>query len=276
MKLRRLIIRLVAGLAAAWLIACAGLIVFARTLIYPFQPGISAAAPVGIPGANTRTIIAEDGLELTVWIAPSRGDRPVILYFMGNAGSLPMNGPRLAEFALRGFGIAALNYRGAGEMPGSPSQTALTSDAVALYDRLDTLIGQPVPARQRVIFGTSLGAALAVQLATRREAAALILETPFNRLCEVAEIHYPLFPACLILPFERWASTDRIGQVPAPVLILHGDADQTIPLSQSQALFGAAHEPKRLIVYPGGRHNDLRLYGAGVDAIAFIEGLTRD
>ena len=59
-------------------------------------------------------------------------------------------------------------------------------------------------------------------------------------------------------------------------MILHGDADQTIPLSQGQALFGAAHEPKRLIVYPGGRHNDLRLYGAGVDAIAFIEGLTRD
>jgi fermentation-respiration switch protein FrsA (DUF1100 family) len=278
MKLHRLnarpIARLVAVFALAWLIACAGLIVFARTLIYPFQPGISAASPVGIPRASSSTIIAEDGLELTVWVVPPRGGRPVVLYFMGNAGSLPMNGPRLAELALHGFGIAALNYRGAGGMSGSPSQTSLTSDAAALYDMLDTLLGQPVPARLRVFFGTSIGAALAVQLATRREAAALILETPFNRLCEVAQFHYPLFPACILLPYERWASADLIAQVAAPVLILHGDADQTIPLSQGLELFDAAHTPKRLIVYPGGRHNDLRLHGAGIDAIRFIEDLT--
>jgi fermentation-respiration switch protein FrsA (DUF1100 family) len=273
MNLRRLIIRMGAGLAAAWLIACVGLVVFARTLIYPFQPGISAATPVGIPGARAKTIIAEDGLEFTVWVAPPRDGRPVILYFMGNAGSLPSSGPLLAEFALRGFGIAALNYRGAGGTPGSPSQTMLTSDATALYDALDMLAGQPVPPTLRVIFGTSLGAGLAVQLAARREVAALVLETPFNRMCEVAEIHYPLFPACLLLPYERWASADLIAQVAAPVLVLHGDADQTIPLSQGKALFEAAPEPKRLIVYPGGRHNDLRLYGAGIDAIRFIEDL---
>ena len=274
MKLRRLIIRLGVGLAAVWLVACVGLIVSARSLIYPFHHGVSAAAPVGVPGAQAKTIIADDGLELTIWVVPPVGERPVIMFFMGNAGSLPANGPRLAEFTLRGFGIAALNYRGAGGMPGSPSQTTLTSDAAALYDALDRLTGQPVPPARRVIFGTSLGAGLAVQLAARREAAALVLETPFNRMCEVAEIHYPLFPACLLLPYERWSSADLIAKVDAAVLILHGDADQTIPLSQGKALFAAAREPKRLIVYPGGNHNDLRLHGAGIDAIEFIESLT--
>jgi fermentation-respiration switch protein FrsA (DUF1100 family) len=138
------------------------------------------------------------------------------------------------------------------------------------------LVGQPVPATRRITFGTSLGAAAAVQLAARRPVGGLILETPFNRLCEVAEMRFPLFPACIMLPYERWASADLIGQVAAPILILHGDADRTIPLSQGQALFDAAREPKRLIVYPGGRHNDLRLHGAGMDAIAFIEGLAGD
>jgi fermentation-respiration switch protein FrsA (DUF1100 family) len=250
-----------------------GLVVFARTLIYPFQPGISAAAPVRIPGAQAKTIVAEDGLELTVWVAPPRDGRPVILYFMGNAGSLSMNSPHLNEFALHGFGIAALNYRGAGGKPGKPSQAKLTADAVTLYDTLDALIGEPVPSTRRIAFGTSLGAGLAVQLAARRPVAGLIMETPFNRLCELAEFHYPMFPACLLLPYERWASADLIGQVGAPVLILHGDADQTIPLSQGKALFDAASEPKRLIVYPGGHHNDLRLNGAGIDAIRFIEDL---
>jgi fermentation-respiration switch protein FrsA (DUF1100 family) len=268
-----MIIYLGVGLAAAWLVACVGLIVFARTLIYPFAPGISAAAPVGIPGARAKTLVANDGLDVAVWVVPPRGETPVILYFMGNAGSLPSSGPWLAEFAHRGFGIVALNYRGAGGMPGKPSQTKLTADAVALYDALDTLIGQPVPPTRRVILGTSLGAGLAVQLAARRPVQGLVLETPFNRLCELAEFHFPLFPACLLLPYERWASADLIGQVAAPVLILHGDADETIPLSQGEALFTAAREPKRLIVYPDADHNDLRLHGAGIDAIAFIEGL---
>ena len=268
-----MLIYLAVGIAAAWLAGAIGLIVFARTLIYPFQPGFSAADPVGVPGMRAVTFGADDGEALTVWLAPPREGQPVILYFTGNAGSLPSDGPLFGELAERGFGIASLNYRGAGGMPGKPSQAMLTADAVALYDALDRLIGQPVPSTRRVIYGASLGAALAVQLAARRPVQGLVLETPFNRLCEVAEIHYPLFPACLLLPYERWPSADLIGQVAAPVLILHGEADKTIPVSQGQALFTAAREPKRLIVYPGAAHNDLRLYGAGIDAIEFIEGL---
>ena len=268
-----MILYLGAGLVAAWLIACVALMVFARTLIYPFQRGIFASETVGIPRAKAVTFAAEDGTDLTVWLVPPRPGRPVILYFMGNGGSLPSDGPRLSEFVHRGFGVAALNYRGAGGAPGRPSQQALTSDAIQFYDSLDALIGQRIAAPDRVIYGSSLGAALSVQLAARREAAALILETPFNRLCEVAAHHFPIFPACLLLPYERWASAELIGQITAPVLILHGDADATIPLSQGQALFSAANEPKRLIVYRGGNHNDLRLYGAGIDTIGFIDGL---
>jgi len=271
-----MVIYFAVGLAATWLVACVAMIVFARTLIYPFQPGFSAAFPVGIPGAEAKTLIAEGGLELIVWVAPPRSERPVILHFMGNGGSLPGSGPRLAELAHRGFGVVALNYRGAGGAPGKPSQSALIADAMALYDGLDGLLEQPVPATRRVLYGTSLGAALSVQLATRREAAALILETPFNRLCEVAQFHFPIFPVCRLLPYERWASADLIGQIAAPILILHGDADQTIPLSQGKALFDAAREPKRMIVYPGAHHNDLRLHGVGIDAIEFIESLAAD
>ena len=88
-------------------------------------------------------------------------------------------------------------------------------------------------------------------------------------MCEVAEIHYPIFPACLLLPWERWESADAVRLVRAPVLVLHGDADELIPLDQGARLATAAQA--RLIVYPGGNHNDLRLHGAGIDAIAFIE-----
>ena len=152
----------------------------------------------------------------------------------------PPRAPLLAEIGGQGFGGGALNYRGAGGAPGKPSQTALTADALALYDQLDAIVGAPVPATRRVLYGTSLGAALAVQLAAERPSAGLVLESPFNRLCEVAQFHYPIFPACLLLPYERWASGDLIGRLAVPVLILHGVADETIPLSQGRALFTAA------------------------------------
>ena len=259
--------------AVLWLVACAAMIIFARTLIYPFQPGFSAAQPVGVPGARATTFPASDGTPVTVWLVPPDADRPTVLYFMGNGGSLPSHGPLLAEIASQGFGVVALNFRGAGGAPGKPSQAALEADALALYDQLDAIVGRPVPATRRVIYGTSLGAALAVQLAARRPSAGVVLESPFNRLCEVAQFHYPIFPACLLLPYERWNSAGRIGEVAAPVLILHGDADETIPLSQGRALLAAAREPKRLIVYPEAGHNELLLHGAGTDAIAFIESL---
>ncbi|HSF96800.1 MAG TPA: alpha/beta hydrolase [Thermohalobaculum sp.] len=271
--MRALLIRGALTAFAVWLIACAGLVLSARTLIYPFQPGFSVERPVGLPGAHAVTLTAADGTPLTVWLkAPAPGS-PVVLYFMGNGGMLPAHAPLLAALAEGGYGIAALNYRGAGETPGTPSQEALTADALALYDGLDGLLdGKPAP--HRVIWGTSLGAALAVQLAARRPAAALILESPFNRLCEVAQIHYPIFPVCLILPWERWDTADLIGTIGAPLLVLQGSADRIIPPAQGRRLYEAAQAKKRLIVYPDARHNDLPPGAAARDAAAFVAGLT--
>ncbi|MDH3667302.1 MAG: alpha/beta hydrolase [Paracoccaceae bacterium] len=270
-----MLIYLAVGLAATWLIACLAMIVFARALIYPFQPGVSVAS-TNVPEMRVETITAEDDTPLTLWLAAPGEGRPVVLYFMGNGGALAGDTGLFTKLVGVGFGVAALNYRGAAGTPGEPSQERLTADALMLYDALDVLLEQTVPPERRVFYGSSLGAALALQLAARREAAALVLETPFNRLCEVAQHHFPIFPACLLLPYEHWASSDLIARINAPLLILHGDADETIPLAQGRALFEAAPQPKRLIVYPGGRHNDLRLHGAGMDAIAFIEAVTGD
>lgn len=243
--------------------AIAALFVFRHDLIYPFRDWPLADQIVGVPGAQVETLTAHDGTPLIVWTRPARAGYPTLLYFMGNAGALPASAPRLEEFAHRGFGLVALNYRGAGGAQGHPRQQDLVRDGLAAYARA-AADGPPI------IYGTSLGAALAVQVASQRTAAALILETPFARLCETARHHYPWVPACVILQDETWDSVDKIADVDAPVLVLHGDADQIIPISQGKALFAAARAPKAINIYPGGRHNDLRLHGAGQDIIAFL------
>lgn len=264
-RLRRMIGLTLAGAVLVWVLVVAAMVVFRHGLIYPFRTWPDARIVSGLPGAEVRRFRAADGAEVLYWHVPARPGQPSILYFMGNAGSLPSSGPRLREFALRGYGIAALNYRGAGGAPGRPDQETLVADALALHDRLG--------GTATVIWGTSLGAALAVQVAARRPARALILETPFARLCETAEHHYPLVPACLLLPDNRWPSIEAVRDVRAPVLILHGDADRTVPLAHGEALYAAVPGPKRMVVYPGGRHNDLPLHGAGADIMAFLASL---
>lgn len=267
-------IALLGGLAiaaAGWILICTALLIQRHDLIYPFDQRVRADLIVGIPGASVQRVEARDGIELLTWTTPPRSGKPVILYFTGNGGSLPATAPKLREFTLHGFGLVAMNYRGAAGADGAPDQDAIVADGLQVYDAIGDLI--PGYAAPPVIYGTSLGAAVATQVAARRRARAVLLEVPFARLCETAQYHYPYVPVCWILPDQHWASEDVVGEVRAPILIQHGTDDQIIPIDHGRKLFEAASEPKQFIPYPGGKHSDLRLHGAGIDAIRFLNNL---
>lgn len=254
-----------------WVLACAMLIANRADLIYAFRPGVDASRVVELPNGQITKVSAKDGTELTVWFVPPTRTGLVVLFFMGNAGHLPASATRLAQLVHQGHGVAALNYRGAGGAPGEPSEEAITEDAVVLYDALDAIMGDRIPVESRVIYGTSLGSAVSVQLAARRPSGGVVLGAPFARLCEAGQHHYPYIPVCWILPDNRWASIDRIAQIDAPLLILHGERDDVIPISQAEKLFDAAREPKSFIRYPEGRHADLRLYGSGIAIMEWLD-----
>ena len=265
---------LLVGLAAAlavWILACAVLLIQRHDLIYPFDAWPQAEVVSGVPGASVRRVQAADGIDILTWAVAPSDNKPVILYFTGNTGAISEAAPKLREFTLQGFGLVAMNYRGAAGADGSPDQDDIITDGLRVYDAIGTLL--PGSSGPPVIYGTSLGAAVATQIAARRPATAVLLEVPFARLCETAQYHYPYVPACWILPDQHWASADVIGRVDAPILIQHGTEDQVIPIEHGRKLFDAAREPKKFIAYPGGRHNDLRLYGAGIAAISFLNDL---
>jgi uncharacterized protein len=160
-----------------------------------------------------------------------------------------------------------LEYRGYGGNPRMPSEAGLFEDAAAA---LRFVRAQGVPADRIVLYGESLGTGIAVWAATRHTVGAVVLESPYTSIAAAARFHYPFIPAAWLVS-DRYDSLSRIGQIRAPILMLHGTRDGVIPLSLGEALFAAAPEPKEQWTAPEAGHADLGWFGALDITVAFIE-----
>ncbi|OAI39299.1 hypothetical protein AYO39_00445 [Actinobacteria bacterium SCGC AG-212-D09] len=187
------------------------------------------------------------------WIAGQRPSRGHVLFCHGNAGNI---GDRVLDAALlskAGFDVLLFDYRGYGRSTGRPDELGTYRDARAARAALRR---QPRVDRDRVVYlGESLGGAIALELAIEHPPRGLILQSTFTSIRDAARALEPRIPPALIP--DAYPSRQRIGRLSAPLLVLHGDRDETIPLDQGRALFEAASEPKRIRVFKGRGHNDL-------------------
>jgi uncharacterized protein len=265
---------LAAALGLLWL--------FQRRLLYFPTPGPVPPAASVLPGAEDVTFETADGLRLAGWFVPAPPGgpaaqvgraRPAVLVCNGNGGDRSMRAPLAAALARMGLGVLLFDYRGYGGNPGHPTEEGLAADARAA---LGYLAARPEVDPERVIyFGESLGAAVALRLATERPPAALVLRSPFASLAEVGRRHYPVLPVSLLLR-DRYDSAALAGRLDAPLLVVAGGRDQIVPASHSRRLFEAAPQPKRLVVLDGADHNDDELL-AGPRLLAelrtFLDGV---
>ena len=243
------------------------LFLFQRRLLFrpgPNRPELRELARLGVREVRVAT---QDGLALVSWYRPPPSGRPVVLYFHGNGGHVGYRAERLRRFADAGLGVLLLEYRGYGGNPGRPSERGLYADAAAAIAFLER---QEIASARVVLWGESLGAAVAVELAARREAAAVVLEAPFTSLAAVARLHYPYVPVAMMIR-DRFDSLSRIGRIRGPLLVMHGGRDRVVPIRFGRALFDAAPPPKEGWFEPLAEHEDLAAFGALEAAIAFIE-----
>ena len=258
-------------LVTACLAAAGGLLLvwtFQRTLIYfPIDPVLSPS-DVGLAEVETVTFPTEDGLVLSGWFVPSRAAAVTgtVIVFNGNAGNRAYRAPLAATLRDQGFQVLLFDYRGYGGNGGRPTEPGLLVDARAarayLLGRVD------VDASRLVYFGESLGSAVAVAIAAEHGPAAMVLRSPFTSLVDIGRVHYPFLPVALLLR-DRFASLDTIRDVGCPVLVIAGDRDRIVPVSQSRRLYGAVRAPKALVIIAGADHNDPEL-GAGEEMMAAV------
>ncbi|MBZ0160609.1 MAG: alpha/beta hydrolase [bacterium] len=210
-----------------------------------------------------------DGFNLNGWWIPGTGSPLTILWLHGNGGNISY---RLDNITLRhnllGTNIFIFDYREYGRSEGRASEEGTYRDAEAAIRYLRGR--KDVDPTKIVFLGESLGSAVAVEMATRHDCAALILESPFLSIPEMAKVSLPFLPISSFLQ-TRYDTLSKIEQVRAPLLIVHGENDEIVPFQHGQRLFEAAREPKEFYGIKGARHNDLYLVGG----LAYLETLNR-
>ena len=238
-----------------------------RSLMYFPDTAHVTPAAAGLPEAEEVPLTDADGTRIYVWHVPPRGDRPVILFFHGNGGSLASEVDRFHRLISDGIGLIGVEYRGYGGSEGSPSERGLIADAEAAY----AFAVSHYPVQQIVVWGGSLGSGVAVALAAEKPIGRLILEAPYTSTEAVGAQHYWYLPVRFLMK-DQFHSDQRIGKVKAPLLILHGMLDRTVPYSMGEQMFELANKPKHIVRFLDGGHNDLDAHGA-LNAVArFLAG----
>jgi len=253
----------IAGITAY--VAIGALMFFAqRALMYFPERARTAPAAAGLPQAQEITLDTADGEKIIAWHVAPRGDKPVVIYFHGNGGSLRLRADRFARLAADGVGLLAVSYRGYGGSTGSPTEAGLIEDARAAY----AFAAERYPDRI-VLWGESLGSGVAIALAAEKPVAKLILDAPFTSALDIAASAYPFLPVRLLMK-DQFRSDLRIAQVKAPVLILHGDADSVVPIAYGERLLAMIPGKKQMVRFAGGQHVDLDRHGAVDAALKFL------
>jgi fermentation-respiration switch protein FrsA (DUF1100 family) len=242
--------------------------VFQRALLYFPDAAHTLPAQAGLPQAEEVTFQSDDGERLIAWYVPAREGKKLVLYFQGNAGGLNLRADRFNWLTADGSGLLALRYRGYGGSTGSPSEDGLIRDARAAYN----FAGARVPANRIVLFGESLGSAVAVALAVERPVAGIILDAPFTSAADMGAAAYAFAPVRWLMK-DTWHTDQRITRISAPLLVLHGEQDRVVPIRFGEQLFALANEPKRMARFPQGGHVNLDEFGAPKAIKEFLVGL---
>ena len=204
-------------------------------------------------------LTTSDGVRIHGWFVPGSSG-PTLVWFHGNGGNISHRVDNIAGLNRRlGVGILIIDYRGYGLSEGSPTEQGTYLDAEAAIAH--ALSRPDVDPERVVLFGRSLGCAVAAEMAVRHDVYAVVLESPFTSVSAMARQAYSFLPGLGLLTGNMYDTLDKAARIDAPVMVLHGDSDEIVPFDMGREVFGAAPEPKRFYRIRGAGHNDTYAVG---------------
>lgn len=229
--------------------AAVALFAFQRSLIFSGDKTDLEPAQLGLREASVHHVRTLDGVQLVAWFVRGTG-KYLAIYFHGNGASLSGRASRISDLTRIGFSVLAIDYRGYGGSGGSPSELGLRQDADAAYEYASSLGFAP---QRTVLYGESLGSGVAVELASRKAVAGLILDAPFSSLADVAADRYWMFPVRLLMR-DPFRSDLAIRRIKAPILVVHGAADQIVPIRYGKRLSALGGDAVSFVPVEGAGH----------------------
>jgi len=262
------LLRLALVLAGTWLVMCALLFVFQDRLLYlPNIAGrelLASPADIGLAYEDVN-FEAADGVALHGWFVPADGAIGTVIIFHGNAGNISHRLDTLRIFNALGLESFIFDYRGYGQSDGRPTEPGTYLDAEAAWEHVTETRG--IAPERVLLFGRSLGGAIAARQATVATPAALIVESAFTSAPELAAQLYPIFPVRLLARLD-YGTQRFLREGDAPVLVIHSRDDDIVPFSHGQALLETAGDRGTLLELRGD-HNT----GFLVSGQTYLEGL---
>jgi uncharacterized protein len=226
-----------------------GLYVGQRKILFRCDAAEVDPATLGLAAEIVR-LKTEDGESLLAWRIPPAPERPLILYFHGNAGGMDLRVERFRAMAKAGMGVLAIEYRGYASSTGRPSERGLKLDGEAAYA---AAIASGVRPERIVAMGESLGSGVAVAIAARHKIGALVLDSPYSSIADVAAAAYWFVPVRALLR-DPFRNDLLVAQVKAPTLMAHGTMDPVVPIRFGEKLFALANPPKTFWRVEGAGH----------------------
>jgi len=265
-KIRRMIYTIIIGLALGYLLLVG--FVYLRQdgmVYYPTKDIEGTPSDIGLKYEEI-TLKTKDSVNLSAWYVPAKDERGVVLFCHGNAGNISHRLDSIRIFHDLGLSVLIFDYRGYGRSEGSPTEDGTYFDAESAWEYLVNVKG--ARPEMIILFGRSLGSAVAAELALRRKAAGIIIESGFKSIPALGAKFFPYLPIRLISRFQ-YSTADKVSRINMPKLFIHSPQDEMIPYEHGAALFKNAAEPKEFLQITGGHNEGFltsgKIYTEGLD-----------